>query len=149
MFLLFSIYFYFNVFIFFFLINLFIFGCVGSLLLRTGFLQLRRVGATLCCSAWASHCGGFSCCGAWALSVWASVVVPRRLSSCDSRALECRLSSCGARAQLLRSMWDLPGLGLEPVSLHWQVDSQPLRHQGSPCMFFNISILKCSFIGFK
>ena len=27
-----------------------------------------------------------------------------------------RLSSCGARAQPLRSMWDLPGSGLEPVS---------------------------------
>ena len=27
-----------------------------------------------------------------------------------------RLSSCGARAQLLRGMWDLPGPGLEPVS---------------------------------
>ena len=25
-------------------------------------------------------------------------------------------SSCGARAQLLRSMWDLPGPGLEPMS---------------------------------
>ena len=36
-----------------------------------------KPGATLCCSAWASHCSGFSCCGA--------------------RALECRLSSCGAR----------------------------------------------------
>ena len=28
----------------------------------------------------------------------------------------CRLSSCGARAWLLRSMWDLPGPGIEPVS---------------------------------
>ena len=37
-------------------------------------------------------------------------------SSCGSRALEHRLSSCGARAQLLRGMWDLPGPGLEPVS---------------------------------
>ena len=37
-------------------------------------------------------------------------------SSCGSRSLERRLSSCGARAQLLRSMWDLPGPGLEPVS---------------------------------
>ena len=27
-----------------------------------------------------------------------------------------RLSSCGSRAQLLRGMWDLPRLGLEPVS---------------------------------
>ena len=26
-------------------------------------------------------------------------------------------SSCGARAQLLRGMWDLPRPGLEPVSL--------------------------------
>ena len=30
--------------------------------------------------------------------------------------LECRLHSCGARALLLRGMWDLPGPGLEPVS---------------------------------
>ena len=37
-------------------------------------------------------------------------------SSCGSRALEHRLSSCGSRAQLLCSMWDLPGPGLEPVS---------------------------------
>ena len=37
-------------------------------------------------------------------------------SSCGSRALEHRLSSCGARASLLRGMWDLPGPGLKPVS---------------------------------
>ena len=63
----------------FFLIHLFvclfIYGCVGSLLLRTGFLQLLRAGATLCCTAWASHCGGFSCCTTWALGTQASVVV--------------------------------------------------------------------------
>ena len=45
----------------------------------------------------------------------ASVVVARGLSSCGSRALERRLSNCGTRASLLRSMWDLPGPGLEPV----------------------------------
>ena len=95
---------------------LFIFGCVGSLLLRTGFPQLRQVGATLHCGAWASHCGGFSCCGAWALGTRASVVVARGLSSCGSLALGLRLSSCGTRAQLLCSTWDLPGPGLEPVS---------------------------------
>ena len=77
-------------------IYLFIFGCVGSSLLHAGFLQLRQAGATLRCSVWASPCGGFSCCGAW--------------------ALERRLSSCGARAQFLRGMWDLPGPGLEPLS---------------------------------
>ena len=39
-------------------------------------------------------------------------------------------------------MWDLPGPGLEPVCpLHWQADSQPLRHQGSPkiCLYFEWS----------
>ena len=42
----------------------------------------------------------------------------RRVSfrSCGWRALEHRLSSCGARAQLLRGMWDLPRSGLKPVS---------------------------------
>ena len=38
------------------------------------------------------------------------------LGSCGSQALELRLSSCGTRALLPRSMWDLPGPGLEPVS---------------------------------
>ena len=51
------------------------FGCLGSLLLHTGFLQLRRAGATLRCGVQASHCGGFSCCGARALGTKASVVV--------------------------------------------------------------------------
>ena len=43
------------------------------------------------------------------LTVAASLVVEHRLQSR-------RLSSCGARAQLLRGMWDLPRPGLEPVS---------------------------------
>ena len=60
---------------FFFLINLFIFGCIGSLLLHAGFLQLHRAGATLHCGARASHCSGFSCCGARAPGARASVVV--------------------------------------------------------------------------
>ena len=55
-------------------------------------------GYSLLCSAWASHCGGFSCCGAGTLGVWASVVVACGLSSYGSRALEGRLSSCGAWA---------------------------------------------------
>ena len=49
-------------------------------------------------------------------STRASVVVAHGLSCCGSWALERRLSSCGARAQLLRGMWDLPGPGLQPVS---------------------------------
>ena len=54
-------------------------------------------GATLCCVVRAFHCGGF-CCGAQSLGVQASVVAVRGLSSCGLRALEHRLSSCGARA---------------------------------------------------
>ena len=67
-------------------------------------------------------------CGAWA-----PVIVARRLSSCGSRAVERGLSSCGARAQLLRDTWDPPDQGPNPRPPHWQADSQPLCHQGSPC----------------
>ena len=68
------------------------------------FSSCGEKGATLCCGARAYHCSGFSCCGAWALGARASVVVA------------CGLSSCGARAQLLHSTWDLPGPGIEPMS---------------------------------
>ena len=78
-----------------------------------GFLQLQRAGATLRCSVRASHCGGFSCCGAQALDARASVVVAHGLS-CST--------ACGI----------LPDQGSNPCLLHWQADSQPLRHQGSP-----------------
>ena len=74
------------------------------------------MGATLHCGARASHCSGFSRCRARALGAQASVVVACGLSSCGSRALERRLSSCGARAEFLRGMWDLPRPGLKPVS---------------------------------
>ena len=97
-------------FFFFFLINLFIFylfifGCVGSSLLCVGFLWLWRVGAALRCGVRASHCGGFSLwstgsrhAGFSSCGMRASVVVVCGLSSCGSRALERRLSSCGTRA---------------------------------------------------
>ena len=76
-------------FIYLFIYLFSIFGCIGSSLLHAGFLQLWRAGATLRCSERASHSGGFSCCGS--------------------------TDTC-ARAQLLRSVWDLPLPGLEPVS---------------------------------
>ena len=49
---------------------------------------------------------------------------------CSYASLEHRLSSCGARAQLLHGMWDLPRSGIEPVSPAL-ADSLPLSHQGS------------------
>ena len=63
-----------------------------------GLSLVARAGATLCCSARASHCDGFSCCRARTLGARASVVVARALSSCGSRALESSLSSCGTQA---------------------------------------------------
>ena len=59
----------------------------------------------------------------------ASVVVAHGLSSCSSQALEHRLRSCGAQAQLL---WAACGIFLDQGSnsclLHWQADSLPLSH---------------------
>ena len=52
------------------------------------------------CSAWASHCSGFSCCGAQALGCVTC-------SSCGSQTLEHRLSSCDTV---------LPGPGIKLVS---------------------------------
>ena len=68
------------------------------------------------------------------LTVTASLVAEHRLQTR-------RLSSCGSQAQLLRGMWDLPRPGLEPCPLHWQADSQPLHHQGSPLTFIISFIL--------
>ena len=61
------------------------------------------------------RCAGFSL--QWLLLLRSTGSMCEGFSSCGSRALECRVSSCGARAWLLRGMWDLPGPGLEPVSL--------------------------------
>ena len=73
-----------------------------SSLLRAGFLQLWRAGATL-------HCVVVACCGARALGAWASVVVARRLQSAGSVVVAHRLS-CSAACGIF------PGPGLEPMS---------------------------------
>ena len=97
-------------------------------------------GATLHCSVQASHCGGLSCCRAWALGAQASVVAARRLSSCGSRALERRLSSGGAWAWLLCSMWDLPDQGSNRVPC---IGRQILNHCGTR------EVPQCLFKGFQ
>ena len=40
----------------------------------------------------------------------------------------------------------LPGQGSNPCPLHWQADSQPLRHQGSPGFFLILSCMNCLYI---
>ena len=100
-----------------FWINSLFLAVLGLLLLCSGFLSLCWVGATLRCGAQASHCGGLSCCRTRALGPWASVVVAGGLS--------CSMA-CGI----------FPDQGLNPCSLHWQVDSYPLYQQGSPQLNF-------------
>ena len=81
-------------------------------------------------------------CGVWAQELRLRAL-KCRLSGCGVwaqelrlRALQRRLSGCGVWAQLSCSMWNLPGLGFEPVPLHWQEDSYPLYHQESPELYF-------------
>ena len=90
-------------------IYLFIYGCVGSSLLCTGFLlvAVSRGYSLLWCTGFALQ---------WLLLLWSMGSRRTGFSSCGSRAQECRLSSCDARAQLLRGLWDLPRPGLKPVS---------------------------------
>ena len=92
---------------------LFIFGCIGSSCCAQAFSSCDEQGLLFVAvhglliavaSLVAEH-------GLWVRGrqqLWhvGSVVVARGLSSCGLWALECRLSSCGARAQLLHSMWD-------------------------------------------
>ena len=73
-----------------YLFYLFIFGCVGSLLLRVGFsLVAVSRGYSL------FRCVGFSL--RWLLLLQSTGSRRVGFSSCGSRALEHRLSSCGAR----------------------------------------------------
>ena len=114
----------FNAFFFLFAFFLkFIFGRVGSSLLGVGFLQLRRVGATLRCGARlltvvaslvAEHglqAHRLSSCG-----TWASVVVARGLQSTGPVVVAHGLS-CSAACGIF------PDQGSNPCSLHWQADS--------------------------
>ena len=93
---------------FFFLISLFIYlfiyGCIWSLLLCVGLLQLQRAGALFI--------------AVQGLSLrW----LPLLLQSTGSRCVG--LSSCGTQAQLLHGMWDPPDWSSNPCTMHWPEDS--------------------------
>ena len=60
------------------------------------------------------RCTGFSL--RWFLLLQSTGSSLAGFSSYGTRALERRLSSCGARTSLLRGMWELPNPGLEPMS---------------------------------
>ena len=77
-------------------------------------------GLLFSCAACTSHFGGFSCCRVQALHTGASVLPARGVSSSFSSsgswALGRGLSRCGAWAQSLRGMWNLPRPGTELMS---------------------------------
>ena len=51
-------------------------------------------------------------------------------SRCAGSAIVAHGPSCSAACGIF------PDQGSNPCPLHWQADSQPLRHQGSPILFF-------------
>ena len=85
------------------------------------FIYLFLAALGLHCCVQASHWGGFSCCRAQALGCTGSVGVAHDLSCSVARGI-------------------FPDQESNPCSLHWQADSQPLDHQGSPTDVF----LSCS-----
>ena len=78
----------------------------------------------------------FSSCGKWG-PLFIAVRGPLLLRSTGSRragsVIVAHGPSCSAACGIL------PDQGSNPCPLHWQADSQPLRHQGSPGLCF----LKC------
>ena len=82
----------------FYLLYLFL-AALGLRCCAQAFSKLLQAGATGLLIAVASLVSEHGLLGSWA-----------------SVAVACRPSSCSTRAQLLRGMWDLPRLGLEPVS---------------------------------
>ena len=67
---------------------------------------------------------------------------PPLLRSTGSRRAGSAIVAHGPSRPAARGI--LPDEGSNPRPLHWQADSQPLRHQGSPSPF----ILKDSFAGY-
>ena len=97
-------------------IYVFIYGCAGSLLLRGLFSSGSKWGLLSHCSAWASHCSGFSC------GVQVSVLVARGLRSCDSRGLWCVCLVVAYRFSWPTACGIFLHQGWTPCLLNWQVD---------------------------
>ena len=74
------------------------------------------VGTTLHCDVWVLIAVASAVADHRLEGAWTSAVLTCRLSSCSLRFLECGLSSCGTRAELLQGMWDLPRPGVKPMS---------------------------------
>ena len=100
-------------------IYLFIFGCVGSSFLCEGFLQFLASGGHS-----SSRCAG--------LPLSRPLPLRSRGSRRAGSVIVAHGPSCSAACGIF------PDQGSNPCVLHWQADSQPLRHQGSPITVINM-----------
>ena len=85
-----------------------------------------------CARGYTSSCGARA--SLWFLLLRSTASRARELSSCGSRALE-HGPSCSTACGIF------PDQGWNPCLLHWQADSLPLSHQGSPDV-----LLLCLFV---
>ena len=108
-------------------ILLLISGCAGSSVLRGLFSSCSGRRLLSSCGVWGSHRGGFLYCGARAAGSAA-------FSNCNSQALWHRLIVAEHR---LSAPWHVGSSWTRDQTrlLHWQADSLPLSHQGSPWKF--------------
>ena len=95
------------------------------------FFFLAVLGLRFCARA-------FSSCGKWGplfiavrgLSLSRPLLLRSTGSICARSVVVAHGPSCSAACGIF------PDQGSNPCPLHWQADSQPLRHQGSPRLFF-------------
>ena len=100
-------------------IYLFIFGCVGSSFAVRGLSLVAASGGHS-----SSRCAGLSL----SRPLLSRSTGSRRAGS----AIVAHGPSCSAACGIF------PDQGSNPCPLHWQADSQPLRHHGSPHTYFLI-----------
>ena len=102
-----------------FFLSSFLSGCVGSSFLCQGFSLVAASGGHS-----SSRCAGLS------------LSRPLLLRSTGSRRAGSVIVAHGPRCSAACGI--LPDQGSNPCPLHWQADSQPLRHQGSPSILLNV-----------
>ena len=117
----------FTAFLFFFFLILFIY-----LWLRWVFVSAQGLSPV-------AASGGHSSSRCAGLSLSRPLLLRSTGSRCAGSAIVAHGPSCSAACGIF------PDQGSNPCPLHWQADSQPLRHQGSPSLHFLMSNIEAIF----
>ena len=104
---------------------------MSSLLWRL-FSSCSKRGPRSGCHTWASQCSGFSCCGAQALEHTGFSSGGMRAQQLQFPGSRAQAHSCGPGLSCSVACGSFLDQGLNLCLLHWQPDSLPLSHQGSP-----------------